>query len=80
MTPKGVYQLIVRRGEKLGIKVWPHMFRHTFSRRWLDAGGSEGDLLELNGWDSEQMLRHYGRSARARARRSYDSIDVMGGI
>lgn len=81
MTAKGIYQLIVRRGERIGIKVWPHMFRHTFSHRWLDAGGSEGDLLELNGWDSPQMLTHYGRSARAaRARRSYDNIDVMGGI
>lgn len=81
MTGKGIYQLIVRRGKRLGIKVWPHMLRHTFSHRWLDAGGSEGDLLELNGWDSEQMLRHYGRSARsARARRSYDNVDVMRGI
>ncbi|MEV4705011.1 tyrosine-type recombinase/integrase [Actinoplanes sp. NPDC049316] len=81
MTEKGIYQLIVRRGEKIGIKVYPHMFRHTFSHRWLDAGGSEGDLMELNGWDSPQMLRHYGRSARsARARRSYDNINVMGDI
>lgn len=81
MTEKGIYQLIVRRGEKVGIKVYPHMFRHTFSHRWLDAGGSEGDLMELNGWDSPQMLRHYGRSARsARARRSYDTINVMGDI
>lgn len=81
MTRSGIYQVISRRGERLGIKLHPHMFRHTFSHRWLDAGGAEGDLMELNGWDSPQMLRHYGASARAaRARRAYDRVDVMGGV
>ncbi len=80
MTPSGIYQVIARRGERLGIKLHPHMFRHTFAHRWLDAGGAEGDLMELTGWDSPQMLRHYGASARAaRARRAYDRVDVMGG-
>src|SRR5436190_23443085 len=50
-------------------------FRHHFSHTWLDRGGSEGDLMELNGWSSSQMLRRYGASARsARARRTYDRI------
>lgn len=81
MTPSGVYQVIARRGRNLGMILHPHMFRHTFSHRWLDAGGAEGDLMELAGWDSPQMLRHYGASARAaRARRAYDRIDVMGGM
>jgi hypothetical protein len=41
----------------------------------LDRGGAEGDLMELNGWTSPQMLRRYGASARsARARRSYDRV------
>ena len=40
-----------------------------------DRGGPEGDLMELNGWASPQMLRRYGASARsARARRTYDRI------
>jgi hypothetical protein len=42
---------------------------------WLDRGGAERDLMELNGWTSPQMLTRYGASARgARARRSYDRI------
>ena len=57
-----------------------------FSHTWLDRGGAEGDLMELNGWAegdlmelngwaSPQMLRRYGASARsARARRSYDRV------
>ena len=48
---------------------------HDFSHTWLDRGGAEGDLMELNGWTSPQMLRRYGASARsARARRTYDRI------
>ena len=81
MTPSGVYQVIERRARRLGFKIHPHMFRHNFSHRWLDAGGAEGDLMELNGWTSPQMLRRYGASARAaRAQRAYDRVDVMDGI
>lgn len=81
MTPSGVRQVVERRGERLGLDLHPHMFRHTFSHNWLDAGGAEGDLIELNGWESPQMLALYGRSARgARARRAYDRVDVMGGV
>ena len=75
MTASGIYQVIVRRGRECGIDVFPHRFRHHFSHTWLDRGGAEGDLMELNGWTSPQMLRRYGASARsARARRSYDRI------
>lgn len=81
MTPNGVRQVVRRRGAALGMRIHPHLFRHTFSHNWLDAGGAEGDLMSLNGWDSPQMLRHYGASARgARARRAYDRIEVMGGV
>jgi integrase/recombinase XerD len=81
MTPSGIRQMVERRGEMLGLDIHPHLFRHTFSHNWLDSGGAEGDLMELNGWESPQMLRHYGASARgARARRAYDRIDVMKGV
>lgn len=72
---------IARRGARLGIRIHPHMFRHGFAHNWLDAGGAEGDLMELAGWTSPQMLRRYGASARAaRASRAYDRIDVMRGV
>ena len=75
MTASGIYQVIARRGRECGIEVFPHRFRHHFSHTWLDRGGAEGDLMELNGWTSPQMLRRYGASARsARARRSYDRV------
>jgi integrase len=75
LTAAGIYQMIARRGRQCGLRVYPHRFRHHFSHTWLDRGGPEGDLMELNGWTSPQMLRRYGASARsARARRTYDRI------
>jgi site-specific recombinase XerD len=75
MTANGIYQMIARRGRQAGVDAWTHRFRHHFSHTWLDRGGPEGDLMELNGWSSPQMLRRYGASARsARARRTYDRI------
>ena len=75
LTASGIYQVIARRGMQAGVAVYPHRFRHHFSHTWLVRGGPEGDLMELNGWSSPQMLRVYGASARsARARRSYDRV------
>jgi hypothetical protein len=76
----GIYQMIARRGRQAGVDARTHRFRHHFSHTWLARGGAEGDLMELNGWSSPQMLRLYGASARsararsARARRTYDRI------
>jgi site-specific recombinase XerD len=75
LTGNGIYQMVKRRGDQAGVRVYPHRFRHHFSHTWLDRGGAEGDLMELNGWSSPQMLERYGGSVRgARARRHYDLI------
>jgi integrase/recombinase XerD len=75
LTAGGIYQVVARRGRQCGVTVYPHRFPHHFSHTWLDRGGAERDLMELNGWTSPQMLTRYGASARgARARRSYDRI------
>ena len=75
VTASGIYQLIARRGRQCGVELYPHRFRHHFRHTWLDRGGPEGDLMELNGWSSPQMLARYGASVRsARGRRTYDRI------
>jgi integrase/recombinase XerD len=75
LTPAGIYQLVVMRGDQAGVAVHPQRFRHHFSHTWLDRGGAGGDLMQLNGWSTPQMLTWYGASAAgARARRSYDRI------
>jgi integrase len=71
----GIYQLVVWRGQECGVLLYPHRFRHHFCQAWLDHGGAEGDLMELAGWSTPQMIEVYGGVARgARARRSYDWI------
>ena len=81
LTPNGMRQAVQRRGVAVGVQLHPHMFRHTFTHLWLAAGGAEGDLMELNGWDSPQMLRHYAKAARGeRARGSYDRVNVLGDL
>ena len=57
MTANGIYQMIARRSRQAGVDEWTHRFRHHFSHTWLDRRGAEGDLMELNGWSSPQMLR-----------------------
>jgi integrase/recombinase XerD len=75
MTPHGIYQAVKRIAAKAGVQVHPHQFRHTFSHVYLDNGGEEGDLVELCGWETNQMLKIYGKSAASsRARRSYERI------
>ena len=75
ITANGIYQMIARRRRQCGVDAWTHRFRHHFRHTWLDRGGAEVDLMELNGWSSPQMLRRYAASARsARARRTYDRI------
>lgn len=82
MTRKGIPAVLNKRTVEAGIgHVHPHKFRHTWADRWLRAGGNEGDLQRLGGWESSEIMRRYGE-ARAvdRALAAYDSIDVMGGI
>lgn len=72
LTVFGIEQIVKRRAAQAGLKVNPHLFRHTFAHTWLDGGGNEGDLQRLAGWKSPAMIARYGASAAAaRARRAY---------
>jgi integrase/recombinase XerC len=78
LTVEGVKQMLQRRGRSIGVRVHAHMFRHGFADAWLRAGGSEGDLQELAGWKSSQMVRRYAAANRAqRAREAYRRLSPM---
>jgi hypothetical protein len=68
LTPNGVYQAVARAWKRVGVAFYPHRFRHHFSHTWLDRGGAEGDLMELNGWglpaDAHPLRGHRPRRPR----------------
>ncbi len=76
LSQSGLAQVLNRRAAQAGIgKLHPHMFRHTFSHRWLANGGNESDLQALAGWSSNQMIQRYGASARSeRARQAHERM------
>lgn len=79
ITADGIKQMLRRRGAQAGLRrVHAHMFRHGFADAWLRSGGAEGDLMELAGWRSRQMLTRYAAKNRAdRAREAYKARSPM---
>ncbi|RSM60501.1 hypothetical protein DMH03_17230 [Amycolatopsis sp. WAC 01376] len=48
--------------DEIGRNLHAHLGRHYQSHNFLKAGGSESDLMLLNGWTTSQMARRYGAS------------------
>jgi site-specific recombinase XerD len=73
LRPNGLLQAIRRRGKKAGLaRLYTHQFRHGFANAYLRNGGAEGDLMQLAGWESREMMDRYGAIARAeRAQANY---------
>lgn len=82
LTDSGIDQALRARASAAGVAGFHvHRFRHTFAHRWLASGGEEGDLQELAGWRSPQMLARYGASARSeRARAAYRRVNPEGNV
>lgn len=63
LTDTGLQKVVDRRTEIAGLPhLHPHLFRHGFAHYWLVGGGSEGNLMNLLGWRSAQMVAYYARA------------------
>lgn len=62
----GLRYTLKDRAEAAGLTGFhPHRLRHTFADRWLDAGGSEGGLMQVAGWSDPTMVKRYSRARQA---------------
>lgn len=69
LTATGIYQMVERRGDDIGVDLHPHMLRHSWAHHYRANGGHPDDLKRLAGWRSDQMVARYGASlADERAR------------
>lgn len=76
-TPGGVYQMIRRRGTMAGLKLHPHILRHSFANVFLDEGGTEEELKYLGGWSTDKQVRHYSRAnGQRRAAKAHANLNI----
>jgi site-specific recombinase XerD len=72
LSQEAIKRVLITRGAQVGVKLHPHMFRHSWASEFRRAGGSEGDLMILGGWRSRTMLDRYGKAvAEDRAADAY---------
>lgn len=69
---------IKKLGQRCGLRLHPHMFRHAFASHWMLEVGDSLTLQLLGGWANDRMIRQvYARSAvEAVAMRKARAVDL----
>jgi integrase len=78
LTRKGMPNIVAKRATIAGIKMHPHMLRHSWADRLKTAGMSDEDVMKLGGWTSTTVMMRYGSArAEARALARYDELSPL---
>ena len=59
LTTSGIQQMVRKLGRKLGIRLYPHLLRHTFAISFLRNGANTFECQYALGHSSLAMTRHY---------------------
>ncbi len=80
LTDSGVYKIIRRIAQQAGVKVHPHVLRHTFATQYLDAGGQVTDLQFLMGHTEIQTTMIYLSVSLERVRSQFAGRSLVNSI
>jgi len=61
-TESGIGQMVSRRGADVGLKIHPHMLRHSWAHAVQVKGMSTTDMKIAGGWRSNAMIERYAAS------------------
>jgi len=66
LTDSGIAQAIRDRGAAAGVPMLhAHQFRHSYAHTMLAGGMQEGDLMQLAGWRSREVVARYAAATRS---------------
>jgi len=72
--PTSVWNWATKAGELAGLKVWPHLLRHTFATRLAEAGTDVRTWTELMNHSDGSLLRRYAAPSDPNLRRAVESL------
>jgi site-specific recombinase XerD len=78
MTGPNLTTLMIRLGRKAGVKLHPHLGRHTFGTDFMSHDGADVlHLKEIGGWKTLAMANRYAKPTMARMIRMMDTFSPV---
>ena len=76
-TKKSVQKVLERLGEKNGIKIHPHMLRHSFATHLLEQGTDLRHIQKLLGHSSSKTTEIYAHVANSQLKNIKSPLDIL---
>jgi site-specific recombinase XerD len=74
VTERHCHKIVQRLGEKVGIKLYPHLLRHSAATWYIRQGGNPAVLQKILGHTSLLVTQNYLHLSNADTVKSYDSF------